>query len=163
MVGIMSEPAAENGPRESAAAGSPEHVLLSWRSIPARRALRTTILVSAVVLGVPVMLAVWYGPFYGVLGIMILGGSLLSFFLPSDYILTDQNITRRYLGISQTRAWAEFRSYYPDKNGVLLSPFALPSRLENFRGMYLRFEGNRELVLAAVSGKIMPPSAEGAG
>lgn len=159
----MSEPAAENGPRESAAAISPEHVLLCWRSIPARRAMRTTILVSAVVLGVPLMLAVWYGPFYGVLGIMILGGSLLSFFLPADYILTDQSVTRRYLGISQTRKWSEFRSFYPDKNGVLMSPFALPSRLENFRGMYLRFERNREQVLAIVSAKIAPLSDGGAG
>jgi len=138
-----------------------ERELLRWRSVPARRKIRTTVLVTIVVLGVPVLLAAWYGPFYGLLGILILGGSLLSFFLPTDYVLTDLTVARRYLGIDQQRKWSEFRSYYPDKNGVLLSPFPGPSRLENFRGMYLRFEGNRDEVLAIVADRVSYPPAGG--
>ena len=138
-----------------------ERELLRWRSIPAKRAIRTTVLVTIVVVGVPVLLAVWYGPFFGLLGILILGGSLLSFFLPTDYVLTDLAVARRYLGIDQKRKWSEFRSYYPDKNGVLLSPFPGPSRLENFRGMYLRFEGNREAVLAVVADRVSYPPVGG--
>ena len=134
-----------------------ERELLRWRSIPAKRTVRTTVLVTVFVLGMPILLAVWYGAFYGLLGILILGGSLLSFFLPTDYILTDLAVARRYLGIVQKRKWSEFRSYYPDKNGVLLSPFPGPSRLENFRGMYLRFEGNRDEALAVVADRVLYP------
>lgn len=139
-----------------------ERELLRWRSVPAERRMKTTVLVAIVIVGVPVLLAVWYGAFYGLLGILILGGSLLSFFLPTMYVLTDLTVSRRYLGIDQKRKWSEFRSFYPDKNGVLLSPFVQPSRLENFRGMYLRFEGNRDEVLALVTDMVSRPEAGGA-
>lgn len=43
-----------------------------------------------------------------------------------------------------------FRSFYPDKRGVLLSPFTRPSRLENFRGVYVRYDGNKDEVDAFV-------------
>ncbi len=138
----------------------PEQVLLTWRSIPAKRDRRVTALVSLVVIGLPVVLGIWYGPFYGVLALLILGGSLSSFFLPTDFSLTDKSIARRYLGVEHKRTWGEFRSYYPDKNGVLLSPFPRPSRLENFRGMYVRFEGNRDRVLAIIQNHIAPQPAE---
>ncbi len=45
------------------------------------------------------------------------------------------------------REWSHFRSFYPDKNGVLLSPFAKPSRLENFRGVYILFGENKDEIL----------------
>jgi hypothetical protein len=54
--------------------------------------------------------------------------------------------------------WSQFRSCYPDKNGILLSPFAHPSRLENFRGLYLMFEGNRDAVTACVKGRLAKQS-----
>jgi len=156
----MNNSATQNSAGGPPAAHPPDHVLLHWRSIPATRAVRTTIFVVILIIGLPVVLGIWYGAFYGLLAILILGGSLLSFFLPSDFILTEQHITRRYLGIDQSRKWSEFRSYYPDKNGVLLSPFALPSRLENFRGMYVRFENNREQVLAVVAARLSSSSPE---
>jgi hypothetical protein len=131
-----------------------ERELLRWRSVPARRKMGRTMWVTVLILGLPVVLVVWYGPFYGLLGLLILGGSLLSFFLPTDFVLTDRAVLRRYLGVDQKRAWTEFRSFYPDNNGVLLSPFPQPSRLENFRGMYLRFEGNRDEVLTVVADRI---------
>jgi hypothetical protein len=39
---------------------------------------------------------------------------------------------------------------------VLLSPFAEPSRLENFRGLYVMFEGNRDAVTKFVQEHIRP-------
>jgi hypothetical protein len=149
-----------NIPEQSSTEEEPEQVLLSWRSIPAKRDNRVTALVSLVVIGLPVVLGIWYGPFYGLLGLAILGGSLSSFFLPTDFALTDRTIARRYLGVEHKRDWSDFRSFYPDKNGVLLSPFLQPSRLENFRGMYLRFEGNRERVLSIVQDHITGQPAE---
>ncbi len=131
-----------------------ERELLKWQSLPARRSMGRTALITLTVLGIPVLLAVWYGPFFGLLGLAILGGALLPFFLPTGFRLTEQSVQRRYLGIDQNRRWSEFRSFYPDKNGVLLSPFPRPSRLENFRGMYIRFENNRDEVIAVIKDKI---------
>jgi len=133
-----------------------EQALLRWRSVPARRSVKTTGLVLVMILGVPAGLFFWHGPFFGLLGLVILGGSMMPFFLPTHYWFTDRAVHKRYLGIAQRRAWAEFRSSYPDANGVLLSPFARPSRLENFRGLYVRFENNREAVLAIVNDKVKP-------
>ena len=47
--------------------------------------------------------------------------------------------------------------YYVDKSGVLLSPFIRPSRLENFRGLYVRFAGNKDEVMRIVSERIQMP------
>ena len=139
---------------------TPERELLRWRSVPAKRSARTTALVVSMISGVPALLFLLYGPFFGLLGIVILSGSMMPFFLPTTYWLTDQAVHKRYLGIEQRRAWTEFRSLYPDQNGILLSPFAHPSRLENFRGMYVRFEGNRDAVLAIVNDNVAPKKAE---
>ena len=139
---------------------TPERELLRWRSLPAQRSVHTTVAVVGIIIGVSVLLFFWYGPFFGVLGLAILGGSMMPFFLPTAYRFTDTAACKRYLGIEQRRAWTEFRSFYPDKNGVLLSPFAHPSRLENFRGLYVRFEDNRDAVLAAVADKVKPAPAE---
>jgi hypothetical protein len=50
--------------------------------------------------------------------------------------------------------WSIYRSCYPDKNGILLSPFVRPSRLENFRGIYLMFADNGEEVTRFVKAHI---------
>ena len=47
----------------------------------------------------------------------------------------------------QEKGWKNYKSFYVDKNGILLSPFKKPSRLENFRGVYIRFHKNKEDVI----------------
>jgi hypothetical protein len=63
------------------------------------------------------------------------------------------------------KGWSEFRSYYVDREGLLLSPFTERSRLERFRGVSLQFHGNRDEVVAFVE-RVMsaetPPDAAGA-
>jgi hypothetical protein len=156
----MAETEQNAGRAESGQPAVDERELLRWRSIPARRSWKVSLLVVFTILGLPVLLAIWYGPFFGLLGLVILGASLMPFFLPTDFILTESSVQRRYLGIDHTRKWSEFRSYYPDKNGVLLSPFPRPSRLENFRGLYIRFEDNRERVLAVIKDKVAGEQAK---
>jgi len=156
----MNEAEQEQGRAETGQPAAEERELLRWRSIPAKRSVKITSLVVLTIFGLPILLAIWYGPFFGLLGLVILGGSLLPFFLPTDFQLTDAGVRRRYLGIDHQRSWSEFRSFYPDKNGVLLSPFPRPSRLENFRGLYVRFENNRKDVLAVIKDKVVREPAE---
>lgn len=77
--------------------------------------------------------------FYSLLSAVVLFGSLSSFFLPVRYEFHTNHLKVRTLFRTISKDWKEFRSFYVDKNGVLLSPFDKPSRLENFRGIYVRF------------------------
>ena len=72
------------------------------------------------------------------LSIVFLFGSLRQYFLPFRYEVYNNQITVSSFLSKQDRAWNEFRSYYVDQHGILLSPFPKPSRLENFRGIYVR-------------------------
>lgn len=77
--------------------------------------------------------------FYLLFSVIVLFGSLSSFFLPVRYEFHTDHFEIHTLLRTISKEWKEFRSFYVDKNGVLLSPFDKPSRLENFRGIYVRF------------------------
>ena len=139
----------------------PGHVLLAWRSHPAKHAGHRLWLAVGVVVIIPLGLWYLYSPFYALLGFVILGGSLTSFFLPTRYVLYAGGIESRFLGIYRRFTWDQFRSFYPDRHGVLLSPFLGPSRLENFRGVYLRFNGHKDDVLGIVRTRIATAEAQG--
>jgi len=146
----------------------PGQLLLKWRSHPVRKGgKRLWIVIGALVL-FPVGLTFLYGPFYGVLALVILGGSMAAYFLPTDYAFYAGGIESKFLGVHRRFTWGQFRSFYRDRNGVLLSPFPQPSRLENFRGVYLRFDGCAEQVMAIVAERVSVatetrPGAESAG
>lgn len=91
------------------------------------------------------------------LSVVIMLGSMSSFFLPTHYELTQDKVRIKYLFAKREREWEAYRSFYVDKNGVLLSPFSQPSRLENFREIYLRFEHNKDQVVDFVKSKIKRP------
>lgn len=88
--------------------------------------------------------------FFTVIAVLLVWGQVAGFFLPTRYTLTDDAVTARGLLSRKQKPWSDFRSYYVDREGVLLSPFAERSRLERFRGLSLQFHGNREAVVAFV-------------
>jgi hypothetical protein len=136
------------GPR---AADDPATELMRWRSHPVRQSGKRLGAVLLVLIGLPAGLWALYGPFYGLLGVLILSGALSPYFLPTDYALYAGGGESRFIGVTRRFTWSQYRTFYPDSHGVLLSPFAKPSRLENFRGIYLRFDGRREQILNIVS------------
>lgn len=70
---------------------------------------------------------------------LLLVGPLYKYFLPFRYHCTHDSLVVNACCYSLERPWESFRSNYIDKNGVLLSPFSKPTRLDNFRGIYVRF------------------------
>ena len=66
-------------------------------------------------------------------------GSLYKYFLPFHHQCEADKLIITSCCYKLERSWETFRSFYVDANGVLLSPFAHPTRLENFRGVYVRF------------------------
>ncbi|HGJ64843.1 TPA: hypothetical protein ENS27_05555 [bacterium] len=96
-----------------------------------------------------------------ILSIIFLFCSLSSFFLPTTYIIDEEQIIVKFMFRNQTRKWDSFKRCYPDKNGVFLSPFSHKTRLENFRGLYIRLGKNSEEVLDFIKQKIDKSQMEG--
>ncbi len=85
---------------------------------------------------------------------LVLAVSLRQFFLPTTFHLCDQAVVSRFLWFEKRRDWKQLKSYFPDRNGVLLSPFSGPSRLENFRGFYLIGANRRPEVMQFIRNKL---------
>jgi hypothetical protein len=83
---------------------------------------------------------------YGVFSLGVLLVSLSSYFCPTHYQLDEAGVQVRHLGRSRQRSWGEFRRLDPCREGVFLSPFVRPSRLDPFRGCLLRAPRDAEAV-----------------
>ncbi len=120
---------------------------LSWISHPARIRRTAAILVLLFMHAVFVVVYLATDSFFMViLAGVIFMGTLSTFFFPTRYEISKDRIKVKYLVNKVEKEMRHFRSFYPDKNGVLLSPFTRPSRLENFRGLYVRYHLNKEEV-----------------
>ncbi len=85
--------------------------------------------------------------------------SLYRYFIPARYEFYDDRVVVVSFSRRVEKPWTDFRSFYADRNGVLLSPFARPSRLENFRGLYVRFGGGkRDEILDFIRQKVRADS-----
>lgn len=127
-----------------------KNLQIEWVSFPAVENHRKTTIATIFIIGLSTLLYFLYGPIYGFLSILFLGFSLLPYYTPTTYRLNEDRIEVKKVFYTIKKSWSNFRSFYPDKNGVLLSPFPIPTRLENFRGIYIRFRGNGEEVLSVV-------------
>ncbi len=123
-------------------------ILLKWRSWPALERPWTSliltgflILIAALVWHISVN--IWQSPFYYYIGMLLVLGNLLPWFIPTDYELDHQGIRIRYLFIKINRKWDDFGCFYQDKRGIMLSTFKMPRRLDPFRGQSLRFSKDK--------------------
>jgi len=99
-------------------------------------------------------LALWLGTGsinWAVLGVIALLFAVRQWFIPTHYRLDEQGVQVRVLCWRRRKNWSAIKRASTDRNGVLLSAFAQPSRLDAFRGMFLRFSGNREQVMAFIN------------
>jgi hypothetical protein len=124
---------------------------ISWTAHPMKRKPAVTAAVSAfIVLCAMLVYYIIDSRGFAILAAVVLFASLTKFYFPTTYFFTPEAIYIKTMTQTLKKPWSLFRSYYPDRNGVLLSPFVEPSRLENFRGLYVMFEGNREDVMAYI-------------
>ena len=96
----------------------------------------------------------------GWLAAVLLPVSLGKWFLPTAYELRPDALSVRFCGITRRAPWTCFRRFYSHAVGVHLSPFESPSPLDPFRGMFLRFRGNREEVVARLEKAGLKPGAK---
>lgn len=98
------------------------------------------------------LLGIWLmGHFlFGAIGFCAILLSCHEVFFPLHYRL-DAQCARVRCGWSVSAIeWTNVRRVIELADGVRLSPLAKPSRLDAFRGLFLRYAGNREAVLAKI-------------
>ncbi|HNT52061.1 MAG TPA: hypothetical protein PKH19_01570 [Candidatus Syntrophosphaera sp.] len=140
---------------------SPEP-LLTWRSWPFVERPLNSILLSAFLLFLAyflwqVAVIQWQQPWYYYLGMLLVLGSLLPYFIPTTYFVYEHEIVIIYLLLRITRKYSDFGCFYCDRRGVMLSTFKLPRRLDTFRGQSLRFskdQHEKEQLLEILTRKI---------
>jgi hypothetical protein len=140
-----------------------EGTVLAWTTHPLKRKPLAAALVTLFILVTGFLVyVVTESKAFGTLALVVLFASLAKFYLPTKYRLTDKRIMVKSTTQTIYKNWSQFRSHYRDRNGVLLSPFVRPSRLENFRGLYLIFEQNRDEVMDFVKAHIsaLPEDAD---
>lgn len=93
----------------------------------------------------------WVGPLGILLGAVVVLVSAAEMFLPIRYRL-DGEEARSQIGLSVTAIrWENVKRLIQTDEGVRLSPLSQSSRLDAFRGVYLRFSGNEAEVLAKIA------------
>lgn len=119
-----------------------------YEQAPAKRWVILAAAILAMILG-----CVVYGkPLLGVIGFAIILGSTMEFWLGSSYKLDSKGATSR-TGTSVSHIeWGNVRKVIVGTSGIKLSPLPEgPSRLEPFRGVYLKVnDQNRVQVVEAV-------------
>ncbi|MCC6158896.1 MAG: hypothetical protein IT350_12660 [Deltaproteobacteria bacterium] len=125
---------------------------LEWRSWPAAERPRTWLVAAPVCAGA--VGAVWLltRDVWWVAGAAtLLAIGLREYLAPVRYRLDAKGATVTYWLWSRHLGWNRVRRVSLERTGVFLSPFAAPSRIENHRGMHLRYSGNRDAVAAAIN------------
>ena len=124
---------------------------LFWTSWPMLRSPVRAALAVAFVALMAWTIQSWFSTtYFTVVAVLLVWGQVAGFFLPTRFALTGKGVAVRGLVSKREKDWTEFRSYYIDREGLLLSPFIERSRLERFRGVSLQFHGNRDEVVAFV-------------
>lgn len=122
-----------------------DEAVLKWSSYPFKKNKLISFMVIGFLIFVSVLVyLITISLIFFFLAVIILFFSMASFFFPTHYELTKDKIKVKFLLTKSIKPWENYKSYYPDKNGVFLSPFLTPSRLENFRGIYLRYNSNNQ-------------------
>ncbi len=78
------------------------------------------------------------GAVYGLISLLALAGATARYLLPTRYVLDEREAAWRHLTWHH-RSWSAFRRVDRHADGIYLSPFRRPSRLDSFRGVFLRF------------------------
>ncbi|MEW6685046.1 MAG: hypothetical protein AB1393_02415 [Candidatus Edwardsbacteria bacterium] len=136
--------------------------VLKWSIHPIRLSKWRAVIAILVPLLIWILIYFWFHSlFWLILAILLLSGAIWPFFVITHYQMDEQGVTVKRVFYTIKRDWSKIRNFYPDRQGVLLSPFTKPSRLENFRGLYILFGDKKEEVLSYLGKRIGSPIVAG--
>jgi hypothetical protein len=128
---------------------------LSWRVHPAGERPVAAVLVTIFLLLCCLVVQIYGGSgFLTGVSVLILFGSLYSFYFPTDYVLDDDGVEIRKVLGRYKREWSSFRSFYCSNRGIQISTFPKPSWLDTYRGIFLIVRANREDITSFLRTKL---------
>lgn len=137
---------------------SKEKPQYSWISFPfVEFPLHSLLLTLFFVLVAYFVYTVTSSPFWVILSLIFLFGSLLPYFIPTEYRFYDDHIVVSYIGFENKNQYSKYKCFYADKKGIMLSTFKKPRRLDRFRGQSIRFtklQSEREEIMNFLETKI---------
>ena len=77
-------------------------------------------------------------PVYGAISVVVLVLATMDYFLPPRDVIDADGAAWKQL-VWRRRRWTTFRRFVRHADGIFLSPFRHQSRLDSFRGVFLRF------------------------
>lgn len=113
---------------------------MAWTCHPLRDEpwLKSLALAGAIVASAAVMGVSLEGAVYGVVAFVVLVLATVGYLLPTHYALDAEGVASRQF-VWRRRPWSSFRRAVRQPDGIFLGPLRRPSRLDAFRGMFLRF------------------------
>ena len=124
---------------------------LCWRSHPLVDDTPRSVLLVGLLTGASVAAGVAFGGVgYAVIAAVVLCGSMGRYLLPTRFELDGSGAASSFLGHRRVMPWEAVQRVSVHREGVHLSPFDRPSRLDSFRGTFLRFAGNADEVVSFV-------------
>lgn len=127
---------------------------MKWSVHPAKKNQTKTFLSLLFIIIFLIAVLIFYGIYWTILGFAILFISLYSYYFPTHYELTDDEIIIKNIFVTQHRRLGEFTKVYLGKNGILLSPFKHRTILNRFRGVFLLLPENRESIIKQLKKQI---------
>ncbi|MFA5032313.1 MAG: hypothetical protein WC614_04760 [bacterium] len=127
---------------------------MNWQSFPFKDHPRKTIFLMVFLVLFAIGIYFSFGLYWMIVSMIFFCTSISAYFLPTKYTMDDNGVTIKGIVAVRAKKWSEFGSCYKDKNGILLSPFDKPTRLDSYRGTYIRFNKNAEEVTKFVKSKI---------
>ena len=123
--------------------------ILKWKSWPLMERPWTSLLLILFLILLSFLLYYitvtgWQQPFFYILGMLLVLGNLLPYFILTEYEIYEDKVQVRYLFLKISRPYTDFGCFYEDKRGIMLSTFKMPRRLDPFRGLSLRFSANKQ-------------------
>ena len=131
---------------------APQPIELTWRvHLAKEQPARAAMAVGVIVFFVIIVGAVMHNLFWPLLSLIFLVGSLHDFFLPMTFEINGCGVAAKGFGSHRVLEWERARRFFVTTDGVKLSPLAGRSKLEDYRGVFLRCTGERrERVVEAI-------------
>ncbi|MBI5805424.1 hypothetical protein HZA73_05210 [candidate division TA06 bacterium] len=130
-------------------------VIFEWTVHPFAESPKRAVIAIAAPVITCLLVYLWMQSWFWVgLAFLLMISSEFPFFLKTSYRFDEKGVSQKRGGVVQSRTWEQIKSFYPDRTGVLVSPFVNKTWLENFRGLYLQFGKHREEVLLHLGKRI---------
>ena len=149
---LTADVVSDDSPLSADTSDTAERVLLVWRVHRLKEEPERAPYIAAAYGGVAVVGWLAFAhPLPLLLLLAALTGAIAEFIFPTTYRLTNRG-AHSGCGLSQLFiAWEDVKRATHGKDGIHLSPFDRPSRLDSLRGVRLRYGAeNRETVLSTV-------------